>query len=186
MNDQIQDIDSITRPPLIPGYSKFNTNETNLLKSNQVIAETISNREIIIGNGTITNLYEPVDQKDIATKKYVDNINFINFEQVNINDLTGITYSVDNIIKGYINRNAENSTNTSIVDTYPSINEIINYLNNTDSGAYVGYTINTLLKNVSSFSKNYSYDIFDNWKGISYSDSDLTNYIDIIFTKKSY
>lgn len=93
--------------------------------------------------GLISNLANPINPQDIATKSYVDSFSGSSQYTVIASD-TGVTYSTTQMINGIIHRTiaATDAYNLSLTDTTPSAAEIVSSLN-----ASVGTTASFILAN---------------------------------------
>lgn len=117
---------------LFSGTSNFTFDGTTLNLNGTFQDQT----GMTIQNGTISNVTNPVDNNDIATKAYVDSLDDI-VNLTNINSDTGVTWTAISMY-GIIVRNSTDglASNLSVMDTTPTAAEII--------GAYTGVSqINT-------------------------------------------
>ncbi len=126
---------------LIPGSETYKTEEVNICVSQKII-----NGSIIIENGIITGLRDPIENSDIATKNYFTNI--YNFVETNtatdISIQSDTTYTASEILGSIINRNTNGNTR---FDSFPTSFQII-----TELGIYgtPSTTFNFVIRNTSS------------------------------------
>lgn len=59
-------------PPLLPADVNIDNNTTRIMKTNTTTGLTITDRISVLSGGFISNLNDPVNNSDIATKHYVD------------------------------------------------------------------------------------------------------------------
>lgn len=118
-------------PPLvnqanIPGSSIFNTEYSIITKSEYLEIgknEASGATGIVIENGGITNLGQPIELSDLSNKEYVDNT--LNFTQVNaqtnISSQFDVTYTADQLIYSIINRNPNGDARFDSFDTVANV-----------------------------------------------------------------
>lgn len=67
-------IDKLSLPPLIPEDTKYASNETKILKTVSLISDSTTDGIATLSGGTFSGLLYPVNDADVATKQYVDDI----------------------------------------------------------------------------------------------------------------
>ena len=104
---------------LIPGSNIYQTETINLFRSQRLM-----NDDIIIENGRIKNLTDPISLQDISNKNYVDKT--LKFTQeileTTIDTQSDTTYTAEQLIGGIINRNPNGS---SRFDSFATVSEML-------------------------------------------------------------
>lgn len=136
---------------LIPSSYIYQTETINFFRS-----KLIRNDFIIIENGRISNLTDPINLQDISNKNYVDNT--LKFTQEILEttiDITGdTTYTAEQLVGGIINRNPNGS---SRFDSFVSVQEILTSLGNfAVVGTFFKITINNTSTADDSIIINYN------------------------------
>lgn len=128
-------------PSLIPGSENLSTAYSELTKFNKLVSDTVN-----IEGSTISGLIDPTTSTNSVTKNYVNNIFKINKYQTIIGINGNTTYTGQEIINGFIQRNMESQDR---FDKFPTASEIITTLNNTNINL-----IECVIQNMSTLSEN--------------------------------
>lgn len=136
---------------LIPSSYVYQTETIDLFRS-----QVLRNDDIIIENGRIKNLTEPIALQDISNKNYVDKT--LKFTQeileTNIDVTSDTVYTAEQLIGGIINRNPNGS---SRFDSFASVGEILVALGTfAVVGTFFKITINNTSSTNNSIIINYN------------------------------
>lgn len=136
---------------LTPSSYIYQTETINFFRS-----KLIRNDFIIIENGRIRNLTDPINLQDISNKNYVDNT--LKFTQeileTNIDIASDTTYTAEQLVGGIINRNPNGS---SRFDSFASVQEILTSLGTfAVVGTFFKITINNTSTTDDSIIINYN------------------------------
>ena len=108
---------------LIPESSIYQTEFSNLTKTEKLTCDNI-----VIENGVISNLGDPINAQDISDINYARNtLDFTqNNEQITINNTFDTTYSAYDLTRTIINRNPNGDTR---FDSFDTVSNVITELN---------------------------------------------------------
>ena len=138
--------------PFIPGSIKLGSNRTTDLIANKIIGSdgNPDTLDVVIEEGEISNLIDPTENQDSATRNYVNDVFSINksLSSIDINDNT--TYTGSQVVGGFIQRFMNDSNRT---DTFPTASELVSEVGTSAN------MIECVIQNMSTNSSTDSYDL---------------------------
>ena len=158
----------MSAPPTVPPSTASDNNYSYKLNSIEIIAEELTDKTAIWSHGTVTNLNEPIQPQDAATKKYV----------LNSSMSGGSLYDIQFNSDGFAGSN-----NFTFVDPLLTVQGTISDLTNMSiTGGLISGAINPVLSQqlatkayVDSYSSQATYTVITSDTNVTYTAQQMLN-----------